>query len=164
MNQVKVRGGIRKENAVEDISRRTGTAISEMIVLGDSITDINMLERVRDEGGIAISFNGNKFSLKRANIAVTTLNSLGVLPIFEWKHKIYEFLSDWESEFESFKNYPMKITGGLVSKDTKELFIKHNFTPELANLTNKTEIQYSEIISKQEITRKRVRGWTGNLG
>lgn len=164
MNKVKVRGGKRKENAIEDISRRTGKAISEMIVLGDSITDINMLQRVRDEGGIAISFNGNRFSLKRANIAVTTLNSLGVLPIFELKHKIYEFLIDWESDFESFQNNPMKITDGLISKETKELFIKHKFTPELTNLTNKTEIQYSEIISKQEKMRKRVRGWSGNLG
>ncbi|MBA7691195.1 hypothetical protein ES703_99736 [subsurface metagenome] len=164
MNRVKVRGGKRKENAVEDISRRTGIAISEMIVLGDSITDINMLQRVRDEGGIAISFNGNRFSLKRANVAITTPNSLGVLPTFNLKNEIDDFLNHWESKAESFQNNPKNIPNGLISKETKELFVKYNFVPELANLKNKTEIQYSEIISKQEEMRKKVRGWAGELG
>ena len=164
MNQVKVRGGKRKEYAVEDISRRTGIAISEMIALGDSITDINMLQRLSAEGGIAISFNGNKFSLKQANIAVTTLNSLGVLPIFNLKNEIDDFLNDWESKVESFQNNPKNIPNGLISREIKDLFIQHNFVPKLANLKNKTEIQYSEIISKQEEMRKKVRGWAGNLG
>ncbi|MFW9941536.1 MAG: HAD hydrolase family protein [Candidatus Thorarchaeota archaeon] len=164
MDKVKVRGGKRKELAVEDVSRRTGTAISEMIVLGDSITDINMLQRVRDEGGIAVSFNGNRFSLKRANFAVTTQNCLGVLPLFEYNHNIYDFMIDWESNFENFQNNPKNITDGLISKEIKELFIKYNFIPELDILTNKTETQYSEIISKQERMRKIVRGWAGKLG
>jgi energy-converting hydrogenase A subunit R len=164
MDKIKVRGGKRKELAVEDISLRTGTPISEMIALGDSITDINMLQRVRDEEGIAISFNGNRFSLKRANLAVTTLNSLGVLPVFKLKHKLDEFLNDWESKFESFQNNPKSITEGLISKEIKEIFIKYNFVPELTNLKNKSEEQYSEVISKQEQMRRRVRGWAGNLG
>ena len=164
MDKVKVRGGKRKELAVEDISKKTGIAISEMIVLGDSITDINMLQRVRDEGGIAISFNGNRFSLKQANFAATTQNCLGVLPFFEYKHNIYDFLNDWESNFENFQHNPKNITDGLISKEIKELFIKYNFIPELANLKNKTKFQYSELVSKQERMRKIVRGWAGSLG
>ncbi|MFX0082835.1 MAG: HAD hydrolase family protein [Candidatus Hodarchaeota archaeon] len=164
MNKVKVRGGKRKEIAVEEISQRIGIPISEMIALGDSITDINMLQRLSNEGGIAISFNGNRFSLKRANVAVTTPNSLGVLPIFNHKNDIDDFLNTWESKFENFQYDPMKITNSLISKDSKELFVMYNFVPELADLTNKTENQYSEIILKQEEMRKRVRGWAGNLG
>ncbi|MHA2390454.1 MAG: HAD hydrolase family protein [Promethearchaeota archaeon] len=164
MNQVKVRGGKRKELAVEEISKRTGTSISEMIALGDSITDINMLERLRDEGGIAVSFNGNRFSLKRANVAVTTPNSLGVLPIFNLKNNLDEFFNEWEINFESYNKNPLNIADSLLSTRTKELFIKNNFIPELVNLTNKTEIQLSEIISRQEEMRRNVRGWAGNLG
>ena len=164
MNLVKVRGGKRKESAVEDISQRTNTPISDMIALGDSITDINMLQRLTDEGGIAVSFNGNRFSLKRANVAVTTINSLGVLPIFTHKNEIGEFLSNWESEFETFHNNPKDITDGLISDETKELFVKYNFVPELVDLKNRTESTISEIVSKQEEMRKIVRGWAGNLG
>jgi energy-converting hydrogenase A subunit R len=164
MNLVKVRGGKRKESAVEDISRRTKTEISDMIALGDSITDIDMLQRLTNEGGIAISFNGNRFSLKRANVAVTTTNSLGVLPIFNHKNKIEDFLLDWESDFKKFREKPKSITEGLISNETKQAFIKYNFVPELVNLKGKTELEYSEIVRNQEKMRRMVRGSVGELG
>ena len=164
MNLVKVRGGKRKESAVEDISSRTNTPIADMIALGDSITDINMLQRLTDEGGIAVSFNGNRFSLKRANVAVTTINSLGVLPIFNHKNDIGDFLSNWESQFGIFQNNPRNITDGLISNETKELFIRYNFVPELVDLKNRTESKISEVVSKQEEMRKNVRGFAGELG
>ncbi len=164
MNHVKVRGGKRKEFAVEDISKRTGVSISQMVAIGDSITDINMLQRLSNENGIAITFNGNRFSLKRANVAVTTPNSLGVLPIFQSHHKINQFLEEWESKFEHFQKNPMDIPKGLISKESKEFCVKHNFVPELTNLTNKTEDQKDEITLKQEIMRKKVRGWAGTFG
>ncbi|GAH52143.1 unnamed protein product, partial [marine sediment metagenome] len=63
MNLVEVRGGKRKEIAVDRISNITQVPISEMVALGDSITDINMLQRLKDEGGIAVSFNGNRFTV-----------------------------------------------------------------------------------------------------
>ena len=164
MDLVKVRGGKRKENAVEDISRRKKTPISKFIALGDSITDINMLQRLNDEGGIAVSFNGNRYSLKRANVAVTTINSLGALPIFNHKNDIGDFLSNWESQFEIFQNNPRNITDGLISNETKELFIRYNFVPELVDLTNRSELKYTETVTKQEDMRKKVRGYAGNLG
>ena len=126
MNQVKVRGGKRKELAVEEISKKTGASISQMIAIGDSITDIDMLQRLSNENGIAISFNGNRFSLKRANIAVTTPNNLGVLPIFQSHNKFTQFLEDWESKFENFKNDPMNIPKGLISRESKEFFVKNS--------------------------------------
>jgi energy-converting hydrogenase A subunit R len=164
MNQVKVRGGIRKEKAVEEISKRTDTSISEMIALGDSITDINMLQRVNNEGGIAVSFNGNRFSLKRANYAITTPNNLGVLPIFNLKDNLDGFLEEWESKFDLFKKNPKSIPEGLISKEVKDMLIKFEFVPELINLTNKSSEEIEEIISRQEKMRKLVRGWAGNLG
>ena len=164
MNQVKVRGGKRKELAVEDISKRTNTPISRMIALGDSITDINMLQRLKDEGGIAVSFNGNDFTISRATVAVTTPNNLGVLPLFEAKDDIKQFLAQWESEYESFRENPNKIPIGLISEKNKEYFIQHNFVPEIDDLTNKSENQLKVIIDKQKKMRKLVRGWAGNLG
>jgi energy-converting hydrogenase A subunit R len=164
MNKVKVRGGKRKELAVEEISKRTNTPISEMIALGDSITDINMLQRLKDEGGIAVSFNGNRFTAERANVAITTPNNLGVLPVFQAKNNIEEFLEKWELLYESFENDPKKIKNGIISKQCKDLFIQENFIPEITNLKNKSTEQLNEIISKQEKMRKLVRGWAGNLG
>jgi len=164
MNHVQVRGGKRKELAVEDISKRTGVDISYMIALGDSITDINMLQRLKDEDGISISFNGNRFTAERANIAVTTPNNLGVLPVFESGNNIEEFLKTWEAEYPNFQNNPKNIMNELISKQCKEHFINYNFVPEIVNLKNKNNKEVEEIISRQEKMRKVVRGWAGKLG
>ena len=164
MNQVEVRGGKRKELAIEDISKRTGVPISNMIALGDSITDINMLQRLKDEEGIAVSFNGNRYTAERANIAITTPNNLGVLPIFESKDNIEKFLDRWESEYDAFKTDPKKIPDGLISKKTKQIFVSYNFVPEIVNLSNKSKKDINTIISRQEEMRKLVRGWAGTLG
>ncbi len=164
MNQVEVRGGKRKELAIEDISKRTGVPISNMIALGDSITDINMLQRLKEEKGISVSFNGNKYTAERANIAITTPNNLGVLPVFESKDNIEEFLDRWESDFETFKTNPKRIPDGLISKKTKRIFVSYNFVPEIVNLSNKSKKDINTIISRQEEMRKFVRGWAGTLG
>jgi energy-converting hydrogenase A subunit R len=164
MNKISVRGGERKEQAVEDISDRTGISISEIISIGDSITDINMLKRVNDEGGIAISFNGNRFSLKYANVAVTTPNGLGILPIFEHYKEIESFLLDWENQHREIKDNPKKIPENLISKICKNHFIYYDFVPELINLKNKSTKELEQIISSQEKMRKKVRGWAGKLG
>ncbi|MFW9989613.1 MAG: HAD hydrolase family protein, partial [Candidatus Odinarchaeota archaeon] len=164
MNEIRVVGGKRKEAAIEDISKRTKIPISEITALGDSITDINMLERVKNEGGIAISFNGNKFTIPRANVAVTTSNSLGLLPIFQQKQNIKEFLTKWEAYFKDLQDDKKEFNDSLISKETKEIFLKYNFLPEFYDLTNKSEDQLNKIILKQEKMRKLVRGWAGNLG
>jgi len=164
MNLVKVRGGKRKEQAVEDISKRTDTPISEMIALGDSITDINMLQRLKDEEGIAISFNGNRFTAERSTVAITTPNNLGALPVFQARERISEFLDEWESNFETFDKDPKNIKNGIISKECKKLFIDYNFIPEIIDLSNKTKDEIEEIITKQEKMRKLVRGWAGKLG
>ena len=164
MNKIKVRGGKRKELAVEDISNRTGIPISKMIAIGDSITDINMLDRLNKEGGIAISFNGNKFSLKYANIALTTINGLGILPIFNNYDNIDNFLTQWESKFKSFENNPNLIPKNFISDVCRDYFIKYDFIPKIYNLKNKSIQNIDKIIKEQEYMRKVVRGWSGRLG
>ena len=164
MNQVQVRGGIRKELAVEEISDKTNVPISEIVAIGDSITDINMLQRLKDEGGIAVSFNGNRFTVGRANIAITSVNNIGTLPIFENKDSIESFLDLWEKNYVNFYSNPQNIPEELVPREIKNYFVKYQFVPEIENLNNKSNREIDLIIAKQEHIRKKVRGWAGNLG
>ncbi|MBY8978831.1 MAG: HAD hydrolase family protein [Candidatus Lokiarchaeota archaeon] len=164
MNQVQVRGGARKELAVEAISKKRGVPISEFVALGDSITDINMLQRLKDEDGVAVSFNGNRFTVGRANVAITTVNNLGTLPIFEYKDSIESFLDLWEKNYNNFSSNPRNIPDKLISKEIKNYFVKYQFVPEIENLKNKSNRELDLIIAKQKKMRKKVRGWAGNLG
>jgi len=164
MNQVQVRGGVRKELAVEAISEKNKIPISEMVALGDSITDINMLQRLKDEGGVAVSFNGNRFTVGRANVAISTVNNLGTLPIFEYKESIESFLDLWEKNYDEFCSNPRNIPEELISREIKNCFIKYQFVPDIENLKNKSKRELDLIIEKQKKMRKKVRGWAGNLG
>jgi len=62
-------GGKGKSRALFDSLKRTGGKISEVFYVGDSITDVEILNLVKENKGIAVSFNGNKYSLKAAEIA-----------------------------------------------------------------------------------------------
>ncbi len=164
MNKISVRGGRRKEAAVVEISEKLSIPISEMIATGDSITDKDMLRRLDEEGGIAISFNGNQYSIPYANIAVTSPNLMGVMPIFENKENIWEWMNEWETQFPDFKDNPKAIPDGLIRNSLKNYFVAENFVPRIDNLTKVSENNKEEIIKLQKAMRKKVRGWFGSLG
>jgi energy-converting hydrogenase A subunit R len=164
MMEIKVRGGRRKESAMVEIANNLNIPISEIIAIGDSITDMNMLKRVRKEGGIAISFNGNQYSIPHANIAVTSPNQMGSLPIFRNDSRIWDFLDDWNNSYNTFLDNPLNIPSKLISKDIKQYFIEKNFVPRLDNLRNATNEKKTVILELQKEMRKKVRGWVGDLG
>ncbi|MFX1449905.1 MAG: HAD hydrolase family protein [Promethearchaeota archaeon] len=164
MNQVVVRGGKRKEKALEEISKRVNYPISKMIVTGDSITDKDMLKRANKEGAFAISWNGNEYSVPYANIAVTSPDSIGILAVFNAYPNIWEFIEKWDQFYPEFKNEPKKIPVDLVGSEIREYFIKNKFVPIIKNLKNLSSSKLEEIIKDQKLMRKKVRGWVGTLG
>lgn len=69
LREVNPIGGKEKVGAIHDSLERTGVALSELIYVGDSITDSEALFLVRAKGGLAVSFNGNKYALCSAEVA-----------------------------------------------------------------------------------------------
>lgn len=76
-----VMGGKRKVEALKVISQKTGVALKEMVVVGDSITDFKMLKAVKEAGGLAIVFNGNKYALPYGTIGVASATLMGIKEI-----------------------------------------------------------------------------------
>jgi len=68
-------GGPEKARAVEDSLKRTGLSMSDVLYVGDSITDVQALEAVAGAGGATISFNGNRYSIKAAKWACMSGNA-----------------------------------------------------------------------------------------
>jgi energy-converting hydrogenase A subunit R len=62
-------GGEGKASAVRTILQRTGVGVSEVMYVGDSITDLQALEMVKIGGGLAVSFNGNAYAIQGAQVA-----------------------------------------------------------------------------------------------
>lgn len=53
------------------------------IAVGDSITDCKMFERARDLRGLAIAFNGNRYALEKADLAIVSTSALAQAIVIE---------------------------------------------------------------------------------
>lgn len=80
LNKVKPLGGRRKLKAIVEILREEGKELNESVTIGDSITDWAMLSETKQLGGLAISFNGNDYAIRNANVAIISNNCL-ITPI-----------------------------------------------------------------------------------
>jgi energy-converting hydrogenase A subunit R len=63
-------GGRRKVEALDNFSPRVRKPFSGWTVVGDSITDFNMLQAVNKAGGLAIAFDANEYVLRYATMSL----------------------------------------------------------------------------------------------
>ncbi len=80
-SKIRVMGGRRKVRSVEIILQRHGVFLENMAVVGDSITDFQMLKAVEAGGGLAVVFNGNSYALSygTCSLATTDMRNLQYL-------------------------------------------------------------------------------------
>lgn len=76
IKNIEVIGGLGKKLAIEDIIKRDSIDVGEILYIGDSITDVEPLQFARKNNGISISFNGNEYPLKVAEIAVVSSSAI----------------------------------------------------------------------------------------
>ncbi len=96
-------GGKEKACAVKDAVRRVGIDVSNVVYVGDSITDVEAFEYVRENGGLAVSFNGNRYAIEGAEIAVLSENSIATAIITDvfcrlGKQEALRLAEDWTTE------------------------------------------------------------------
>ncbi len=66
LREVNPIGGREKALACERISQELAEPFSAGFYCGDSITDVEALELLKREGGVSLSFNGNRYALRSA--------------------------------------------------------------------------------------------------
>jgi energy-converting hydrogenase A subunit R len=69
-------GGGEKAEAIKDIVRRLDVAVADVMYVGDSITDDEAFRLVERKGGLTVSFNGNQYAVRNAEVAVLSENSI----------------------------------------------------------------------------------------
>lgn len=143
--KTKVCGGQRKLDVVEQISQERDVAASDFIAVGDSITDINMLSGVKKAGGIAVSFNGNQYSVPKANLAISSLSLMALRPIVDEHPDVWAFVKEWNYVQDKLK---------LLEPETKAYFEQHGLKPSY------DEVRQSEldgIVARQKEMRVAIR-------
>ncbi len=69
-------GGEQKAEAIRDAAKRLDTALEDVMYVGDSITDVESFKLLRGNGGLTVSFNGNSYAVKSAEVAVLSKSNL----------------------------------------------------------------------------------------
>ncbi len=150
MTEMKVIGGQRKVEAVHKIAKEHDKKLSEIVVVGDSITDFKMLKKVNEAKGIAVAFNANEYALPYATIGLAATSMLNLMTVIDhWEHKGREAVLEAVDALEDLDEI----------KKTVEV------KPEVAyfqNLTNKEN--FDDILKIHKELRNIVRGQAGKLG
>ncbi len=77
---LRVIGGRRKTEVLQGFARRAQLPLSRCVFVGDSITDAHVLQTVRDNGGLALVFNGNQYALSYGLVGVAAMDLRAILP------------------------------------------------------------------------------------
>jgi energy-converting hydrogenase A subunit R len=153
-------GGEQKAEAIRDVAKRLGVALEDVMYVGDSITDIEAFKLIRDNGGLTVSFNGNSYAVKNAEVAVQSESNLVTAVIADLfcklgKIQTIKTLSQWSLE-------------DLKENKVEETLLKplSNLNPDdLPKVQIVTAKNMESLIKESSAFRKKVRGVAiGRLG
>lgn len=166
IKEVDVIGGEGKKLAIDKIIDNDSIDINEILYIGDSITDVEPLRFARDHDGISISFNGNIYPLKEAEIAIISPSAITTAVIANIyadndKKVVLDFINDYNNENnleELFKKYD-------IDYNVKEEFFKvfENYDKPIIKIVNQEN--FDEILEASTKMRNEIRGQDiGGLG
>lgn len=153
-------GGEEKADAVKRAAEKADIDLSGVMYVGDSITDVEAFKLVKENRGLAVSFNGNQYAVKNAEIAVLSENSVVTAVIADvfcrlGKQETVDLVENWNRE--ALKRSPVNRTllNRLFQVYRKQL-------PKVKIVTSKN----MQILAKESRElRKKVRGEAiGRLG
>ena len=166
IKDIEVVGGLGKKLAIDKIIERDKIDINNMLYIGDSITDVEPLEFARNNNGISISFNGNEYPLKVAEIAIVSPSAVTTAVIADIyanndKNKVLNFIEDYNASSdceELFNQYEIDLK---VKEKFFEVFDSENYP--IIKLIN--ENNFDDILKSSKYMRNNIRGQDiGGLG
>jgi energy-converting hydrogenase A subunit R len=159
LREVNPVGGYEKAKAIKEIISIFNVNVSSVMYVGDSITDVEPFRLVRSGGGLTVSFNGNQYAIREAEIAVLSNHTviLAILAeIFKrfGKEHILNLAENWD--FSTLADY---CSPALLER-LRSLY------PERAPWVEKiTSENMERLIRESTAFRKTVRGEAvGSLG
>ena len=121
LREVTPMGGEEKAKAVTAIASNLESDLAETVYVGDSITDVQALQLVNTGGGLTVSFNGNRYAVSNAEIAVlsdTTLVTAILVDVFSRKGKkeVLELARNWNRLTVEEASIDSSLATALIEK------------------------------------------------
>lgn len=165
IKEIDVVGGLGKKLAIDDIIETDKIDINQILYIGDSITDVEPLEFARENGGISISFNGNEYPLKVAEIAIVSPSAITTAVIADIyakydKSKVLDFINDYNNSQDILKLFDEYN----INQDIKDKFFDV-FKDEYPIIDVINEDNFDKILKESVNMRNNIRGEDiGGLG
>ena len=165
IREIEVVGGQGKKLAIDEIIKRDAINTNEILYIGDSITDVEPLDFARKNNGISISFNGNEYPLKVAEIAIVSPSAIATAVIADIyarydKNKVLEFIDDYNST----ENMEKLFDDCDIDDEIKKRFFSI-FTNNYPLIQIITDENYENILKESKKMRNDIRGQDiGGLG
>jgi energy-converting hydrogenase A subunit R len=153
-------GGEQKAESIRDSTKKLGTKLEDAMYVGDSITDVEAFQLVRKNGGLSVSFNGNSYAVKAAEVAVQSESNLvtAVLADIFCKHGKQAAIK----AVESWSIQTLKAADVDPALLTQLTTLYPDGLPKVQIVTSKN---MDSIIKESSEFRKKVRGVNiGRLG
>lgn len=143
IENMNVVGGQRKVDAARLVAEKNDCNLSDIVVVGDSITDFKMLQEVHKAGGLAVAFNANSYAVPYATISLASESLNYLRPVIDAMH-------------EGGRSKVKEVLGNLMNDpDRNDKYYFH----DLEGLSN-----YDEILEIHNNFRSIVRGKAAKLG
>ncbi len=159
-SDIKPIGGHEKADAIIDAAQRENCSLSNVMYIGDSITDVEAFKLVKENDGLTVSFNGNEYAVRNAEVAVLSKNNTVTAVIAELFSKLEK-----QAALEALENWSQKtLCQTPVEREILErLFILFpNRLPKVKIVTTENMDALSHESSQ---FRRKVRGEAvGRLG
>jgi len=160
LQEVNPVGGDEKTEAVQNIIAEFKTDLQNVMYVGDSITDVSVFKLVRKREGLTVSFNGNSFAVREAEVAVLSENAVVTAVLADvfnrfGKGQVMNLIKEWKpSMIEKFELY----------QPLRERFLKlcRKKFPRVELVTAQN---MKKLMQESTVFRKSVRGEAvGKLG
>lgn len=83
IKEVRPVGGRRKVAALQRFAESYSQPLSKWVVVGDSITDAQMLQAVEAAGGLAVAFNANQYALPHATMGLASTHISDLMEVLQ---------------------------------------------------------------------------------
>ena len=151
-------GGEQKAEAIRDVAKRLSIKLSNVMYVGDSITDVEAFKLVCSSGGLGVSFNGNIYAIKNAQVAVLSESNLVTAVIADLFCKLGA-----KQTLETVNSWRIETLKGIVDEILiKKLTSRKQAFPKAQIVTTEN---MEALIKESTEYRKKVRGVAvGRLG
>jgi energy-converting hydrogenase A subunit R len=151
-------GGEQKAEAIRDVTKRLGIELSNVMYVGDSITDVEAFKLVSNNGGLSVSFNGNNYAIKNAKVAVLSESNLVTAIIADLFCKLGA-----KNTLKTLSSWRIEALKGTVNENLiKKLTSQNKAFPKVQIVTGEN---MESLIKESSEFRKKVRGVAvGRLG